>query len=136
MIEAGKKSGSLITAEVGLEQGKEIFVVPGSIADSRYEGGNELLKSGAVLVTGVRDILDGLGLFYDCDVIERKKKIDDMLETTEKMVYAMLSLEPMHISEIVEKTGLSPAAVMESLLSMQMRHLVQAIGNHYFTIKL
>ena len=136
VIEAGKKSGSLITAEAGLEQGKEIFVVPGSIADSRYEGGNELLKSGAVLVTGIKDILDGLGLFYDCDVVERKKKINDMLETTEKMVYAMLSLEPVHISEIIEKTGLSPVSVMEILLSMQIRHLVQAIGNNYFAIKL
>lgn len=136
VIEAGKKSGSLITAEAGLEQGKEIFVVPGNIADSRYEGGNELLKSGAVLVTGIRDILDGLGLFYDCDVIERKKKVNDMLETTEKMVYAMLSLEPVHISEIIEKTGLTPVSVMEILLSMQMRHLVQTIGNNYFAIRL
>ena len=65
VIEAKKGSGSLITAETGLEQGREIFVVPGSITNPQYEGGNELLKSGACLVTNIKDILDGLGLFYD-----------------------------------------------------------------------
>lgn len=74
VIEAGKGSGSLITAEIGLEQGRDIFVVPGNLMNPKYEGGNELLKNGAGLVTKVRDILDGLGLFYDSDVVERKKK--------------------------------------------------------------
>lgn len=136
VIEAGKKSGSLITAELGLEQGKEIFVVPGNITNPRYEGGNKLLKNGAVLVTSVLDILDGLGLFFDQDVVERKKKSEDMLETAEKIVYAILSLEPIHISEIVEKTGLELSAAIEILLSLQMKQLVQTVGNNYFAIKL
>lgn len=136
VIEAGKKSGSLITAEVGLEQGKEIFVLPGNITNPRYEGGNELLKNGAVLVTSVLDILDGLGLFFDHDVVESKKKSKDMLETVEKMVYASLSLEPIHISEIVGKTGLELSDTIEILLSLQMKQLVQTVGNNYFAIKL
>lgn len=136
VVEAKKGSGSLITAELGLEQGKEIFVVPGSIANPRYEGGNGLLKNGAALVTEVRDILDGMGLFFDRDVIERKKKSQDMLETAEKIVYAILSLEPVHLSEIVEKTGLELSTVMESVLSLQMKQLAQAVGNQYFAIKL
>ena len=136
VIEAGKGSGSLITAELGLEQGKEIFVLPGNITNPRYEGGNELLKNGAVLVTSVLDILDGLGLFFDQDVVERKKKSKDMLETAEKMVYASLGLEPIHISEIVEKTGLELADTMEILLSLQMKQLVQTVGNNYFAMKL
>ena len=47
-------------AEIGLEQGREIFVVPGNLMNPKYEGGNELLKNGAALVTKVQDILDGL----------------------------------------------------------------------------
>lgn len=73
VIEARKGSGSLITAEAGLEQGREIFVVPGSITNPQYEGGNDLLKSGACLVTNIKDILDGLGLFYDEDVKDSVK---------------------------------------------------------------
>lgn len=136
VIEAGKGSGSLITAEIGLEQGREIFVVPGNLMNSKYEGGNELLKNGAALVTKVQDILDGLGLFYDCDVIERKKKINVMLETTEKIVYASLSLEPVHISQIAQKTGLELSSAMETLFSLQGKQLVQTVGNNYFAIKL
>ncbi|RKI44231.1 DNA-protecting protein DprA [bacterium D16-51] len=136
VIEAGNRSGSLITAEQGLEQGKEIFVIPGNIMDSKYDGSNELLKNGAVLATSVRDILDGLGLFFDRDVIERKKKSEVMLETAEKIVYAMLSLEPVHLAQIAEETGMELPRVMEILLSLQIKNLVQAIGNNYFMIKL
>lgn len=135
VIEAGKKSGSLITAELALEQGKEIFVLPGNITNPQYEGSNELLKNGAIPVTSVLDILDGFGLFFDEDVVERKKKTQDMLETAEKMVYASLSLEPVHISEITEKTGIELSEVMEILFSLQMKQVVQTVGNNYFAIK-
>ncbi len=136
VIEAGKESGSLITAEIGLEQGKDIFVVPGNLMNPKYEGGNELLKNGAGVVTKVQDILDGLGLFYDTDVVERKKKINVMLETTEEIVYASLSLEPVHISQIAQKAGLEPVSAMEVLFSLQRKQLVQTVGNNYYAIKL
>lgn len=136
LIEARKDSGSLITAELGLEQGKEIFVLPGSIMNPQYEGGNELLKSGAGFVTNVRDILDGLGLYYDEDVCERKKKCEDMLETTEKIVYAILSLEPLHISQIAQLCGLELEKVMEILLSLQLKRYVNMIGGNYYIINL
>lgn len=136
VIEAKKKSGSLITAETGLEQGREIFVVPGGMCDPQYEGGNELLKQGAVLVTRVEDILDGLGLFFDEDVVTKKKKTNFMLETTEKIVYSILSLEPIHISELMNETGLSMPVLMEQLLSLQGKRLIKSIGNNYYVIRL
>lgn len=136
VIEARKGSGSLITAELGLEQGKEVFVVPGNIYESNYKGGNELLKSGALLTTEIKDILDGLGLFFDCDVIERKKKTQELLETSEKIVYAMLSLEPVSVSKLVQQTGISIGEIMEILLSLQKKKLVKALGNHYYAIRL
>ncbi|MBR1741312.1 MAG: DNA-processing protein DprA [Lachnospiraceae bacterium] len=136
VIEARKRSGSLITAECGLEQGKEIFVVPGGISDPQYEGGNALLKSGAVLVTEVKDILDGLGIYLDMDLIERKKKTNIMLETTEKMVYAILSLEPIHISTLSREVRIEPAKLMEILLSLQKKGAVEMVGNNYFIVKI
>lgn len=136
VIEAGEKSGSLITAELGAEQGKDIFVVPGSITDPSYAGSNRLIQSGALLVTQTKDILDGLGLFFDEDVIERKKISKDMLETSEEIVYAILSLEPIHISQIAEETGLELSSVIKSMVSLQEKNLVQVVGNNYYIIKL
>ncbi len=116
VIEAREGSGSLITAELGLEQGKDIFVVPGNIDDSLYSGSNELIKSGAALVTNTRDIMDAMGIFKDDSIDKYKKKVEVMLETTEKMVYSSLSLEPAHVSEISLKCGLNIANTMEILL--------------------
>lgn len=136
VIEAGEKSGSLITAELGLDQGKEVFVVPGDIYNPCYRGSNRLIQSGAALVTKTRDILDGLGIFMDEDASVRKKKCEVMLETSEKIVYSYLGLEPIHISELVRMSGLSLQRIMELLLSMEFKGIVRQIGNQYYAIVL
>lgn len=134
VIEAGKKSGSLITARLALDQGKDLFVVPGAVWDSSYEGSNQLIQSGAALVTKTKDILDGLGIFWDEDVSERKKKCEVLLETTEKIVYSYLSLEPIHLSEIVRMSGISIPKAIEILFSMEMKGVVKNVGNHYYAV--
>ena len=136
MIEAGKKSGSLITAELGLDQGKEVFVVPGDIYNPCYIGSNQLIQSGAALVTKTRDILDGLGIFMDEDASVRKKKCEVMLETSEKIVYSYLGLEPIHISELVRISGLSVQRTVNLLLSMELKGVVRQVGNQYYAIVL
>lgn len=135
VIEARIGSGSLITAEYGMEQGKEIFVVPGSVGNPLYEGGNAMLKDGAVLVTETKDILDGLGIFLDKKISTKKKKTNLLLETSEKIVYAILSLEPVHVSEIVELSGIGTLESVEVLLSLQKKGLVQCFGNNYYALK-
>lgn len=134
VIEAGENSGSLITAETGLDQGKEIFVVPGSILNPSYQGSNLLLQEGACLVTQVRDILDGLGIFYDEDISIKKKKIELMLETPEKIVYAILGFDPIHISDLAERTGLPVTEVMDSLGNLERKKLIRMVGNHYYAL--
>ncbi|CDE69133.1 DNA-processing protein DprA [Jutongia huaianensis] len=136
VIEAGKKSGSLITAELGLDQGKEVFVVPGDIYNPCYIGSNQLIQSGAALVTKTRDILDGLGIFMDEDASVRKKKCEVMLETSEKIVYSYLGLEPIHISELVRISGLSVQRTVNLLLSMELKGVVRQVGNQYYAIVL
>lgn len=136
VIEAGEKSGSLITAELGLDQGKEVFVVPGDIYNPCYSGSNRLIQSGAALVAKTRDILDGLGIFMDEDASVRKKKCEVMLETSEKIVYSYLGLEPIHISELVRMSGLSLQRIMDLLLSMELKGVVRQIGNQCYAIVL
>lgn len=136
VIEARKGSGSLITATYALEQGKEIFVVPGSIVNRMYEGGNELLKSGGMVVTNARDVMDGLGIFVDTDLSAQKKKNKVMLETAEKIVYAMLGFDGIHISEIVAKTGLAVPKVIEIVLSLENKGLIADVGQHHYALKL
>lgn len=136
VVEAGKKSGSLITAEFALEQGRDVFVVPGAIDDERYEGSNELIKSGAALITGPRDVIDALGLFYDESVGFLKKKNAAALETSEKIVYASLGLEPAHISEISRKTGFDVRRTMEVLMELETKHYVIMAGGNYFALRI
>lgn len=134
VVEARENSGSLITAETGLDQGKEIFVIPGSILNPSYRGSNRLLQEGACLVTQVRDILDGLGIFYDEDISMKKKKIEVMLETPEKIVYASLGFDPIHISDLAERTGLPVTDVMDSLGNLERKQLIRMVGNHYYAL--
>ena len=136
VIEAGQKSGSLITAEMGLEQGREVFVVPGSIMNPLYKGGNSLIKQGAAVITETMDILDALGIFYESGIEEKKIKNDVLLETSEKIVYASLSLEPAHISEIAHRTGFNVQKAMDLLISLEMKKLIRMVGNNYYAIKL
>lgn len=134
VLEARERSGSLITAQLGAEQGRDVFVVPGDITNPGYVGSNRLIQSGAALVTGIRDILDALGIFLDEDVSARKKKNEVMLETTEKIVYSYLGLEPIHLSEIARISGISVRRTMELLLSMELKGVVKDIGNHYYAV--
>jgi DNA processing protein len=136
VVEAGKKSGSLITAELAMEQGKDVFVVPGDIFNPSYAGSNQLIQSGAALVTKTRDILDCLGIFLDEDASGRKKKCEVLLETAEKIVYSYLGLEPIHISELSRMSGFTVQRTMELMLSMELKGVVKQIGTQYYAIVL
>lgn len=99
-------------------------------------GSNSLIKNGAFLVTQTRDILDGLGIFLDEDASVRKKKCEVMLETSEKIVYSYLGLEPIHISELVRMSGLPVQRIMQLVLSLEMKGVIKQIGNQYYAIVL
>lgn len=78
IMEARKKSGSLITASLGLEQGKEIFALPGRITDDLSAGCNELIQSGAGILTSPEDVLDYMGIFHEKSVLTVKKTRRDL----------------------------------------------------------
>lgn len=131
VIEAGEKSGSLITAHVGLEQGKEIFALPGRITDRVSRGCNMLIRDGAAILTSPADVLEYLGV-----PLEKKsnsyEKEDKGLAKTEKMVYSFLDCEPKHIEEICGSLNLEVSRCMEILLDLELGGMIERTAGQYY----
>jgi len=138
VVEAAPKSGSLITARLATEQGREVFAVPGSIQSEQSRGTNGLIKQGARLVETVEDILDEL--VSQCEpsfrarmqarraALTRPVQSGRLsLEQDEATLYAALSMEPVHIDELIAKTGLPAAAVSGLLLSLELKGAIRQL---------
>ena len=132
IMEAKKQSGSLITAEYALQYGKDVFALPGRVGDKLSEGCNELIKSGAMALTEVEDILCNLGVFSQSDKNKKHNKINIVLEKENEVVYSVLDLLPQGIEEIIRKTGMNSAEVLEVLMQLILEGLVvEPVKNHY-----
>lgn len=131
VIEARERSGSLITADLALEQGKDVFAVPGRVGDPLSGGCLNLLKQGAEPVTCPEDIIEN---FHLREMVERHtlEKEPCTLDTPEKKIYAALSLEPKHIDQIILETNMVMTQVFSILLKMELDGYVrQPVKNHY-----
>lgn len=135
VIEAKEKSGSLITVDMGLEQGKDIFALPGRITDKLSEGCNNLIKMGAKPVTNPNEILEDL-LPNHVDKKAKSKININSLEQKGKVVYANLSLVPRHIEEISMDTNMAIDELMEQLLDLELRgYARQTMKNYYVLVE-
>lgn len=131
VIEARQKSGSLITAHLGLEQGKEIFALPGRITDPLSEGCNDLIKTGAGILTSPADVLEYMGILYEKQLISYKKN-QKGLAKSEKMVYSCLDSEPRHPEQIAVHTGLTISQCISALMELELGGFaVRAEGQCY-----
>ncbi len=130
VIEAKEKSGSLITVDYGLEQGKEIYALPGRATDRLSEGCNNLIRMGAKLVTSPEDILEELISGY-----QRKgkpKKCSNDITPTQEHVLLCLNFNPKHLEEIIDRSGMPVEVLMEQLLQLElMGRIRQPIKNCY-----
>lgn len=129
VIEAAAKSGSLITARSALESGREVLAVPGSIHSSLSEGPNNLIKMGATPVTAIDDILQSFGL------VKPNAKPQDAYvpgSREEKTLRDLLSQDPLHIDELVDRSALPAKTVTATLTLMEMKSAARHIGGMYY----
>ena len=137
VVEARKRSGSLITADYGLEHGKNVYAVPGRLSDELSEGCNHLISQGAMLVESPEDILKDLEFSRkDIQKFSKEKPSREKipLETREKIVYANLSLEPKHVNQISMETGLAFQELIGSLLFLEKEHYIKEISKNYYVL--
>lgn len=130
VVEAGDRSGALITVRWALEQNREVFVVPGSILSPKSKGGNRLIQDGAKLVTNYQDILEELNLTAVSQQLEARELIP--ATDVEAQLLKHLSMEPVHIDEVHHRSGLPIVMVSSTLSMMELKGMVrQVAGMNY-----
>ena len=132
VTEAGESSGALITADLALEQNRDVLAVPGSVLSPASRGTNHLIQEGAKLVQNCQDILEELNLRAVAQQLEFKEIIP--ASDTESLLMKKLSAEPAHIDEICASSGLPVSTVSSTLAMMELKGLVKSIGSMKYVL--
>jgi len=136
VVEAGAKSGALITANFAVEQGREVFAVPGPITSMRSVGTNHLIKEGARLVQGLDDILQELDLklraLRKMETTASGATIPKNLSSEEQHIWEILTDEPQHIDALSQKLGEPSSRVLSLLLTLELKDVVKQLPGAYF----
>lgn len=130
VVEAGEKSGSMITVDFALEQGREVFAVPGNINNPMSRGPHKLIKQGAKLVERVEDLLEELGIQSLFPEPRAKKKIT--LSYDEDKVCKLVSMEPVHLEELINRSGFASGQVSALLVVLELKGLVRQLPGKYY----
>ncbi len=126
VVEAGERSGALITVAFALEQGREVFAVPGSIYSRASQGTNRLIRDGATLVTGAQDILAALSWTSAAAQQEAQQALPD--DPTEAALLGLLGYEPQHADDLGRASGLPAPAVSAALAMLELKGLARQVG--------
>lgn len=132
VVEARKKSGSLITADLALEQGRDVYAVPGRMGDALSEGCNQLIMQGAGIISDLNNLMEALNLVK---VTKKSKKENYNLEICENMVYICLDFHGKSLEEIVDCTKYSQEEVLCALLQLQVKGLAVEISQNRYALK-
>ncbi len=141
IVEATLRSGSLITARLAAEQNREVFAVPGSINSFKSTGTHTLIKQGAKLVEQAGDIMEEISHWIDPSVSEDKHVVEvntipvPPLSPLETSVSRELEHYPLHIDDLIRKLGLEPSVLSSTLLSLELKGIVQQEPGKFFYIK-
>jgi DNA processing protein len=135
VVEAGEHSGALITVDYALEQGRDVFAIPGSIFARTSAGTNRLIARGAGLVAEAQDVLDALNL--GAVSVQQEVAATVPADPAEAALLEHLSGEPRHVDEIGRASGLGASAVLATLSLMELKGSVRQVGvMHYVLAKM
>ena len=136
IMEASYRSGSLITARLALEQGREVFAVPGNVDAPGSKGTNRLIKEGAKVVTNLNDIIEEIVPQWQSAASSEEKvavKVRSEDAGTEgRKILELFERSPIHIDELIQKTGLSSSTMASVLLDLELRGFVTQLPGKLF----
>jgi len=145
IVEAGEKSGSLITARLALEQGREVFAVPGSIDAVGSRGTNKLIKQGAKLIENTDDILEEILPQVERTIVLKPHSIanskviaaksSEILSAVDQKIIGFISGDRVHIDDLISSTGLSSADILSTLTTLELKGIVQQHPGKFFSKK-
>jgi DNA processing protein len=133
VVEAGERSGSLITAHFALEQGREVFAVPGNVTSTKSRGVNRLIKEGAKLVERVEDILEELSIEVLPNLPVPKPPSFE-LAPDEAEIYALLGQGPLQIDDIIVQSALTVGEVSATLLRLELKGAIMQLPGKHFAV--
>ena len=140
IVEAALKSGSLITARMAMEQGREVFAIPGSIHNPLARGCHQLIREGAKLVETVNDIIEELGALAQVELPQQVTMqeaatmhgAEDEMDEDYQLLFEYLGFDPISIDELIENSGLTPDAVSSMLLLLELQGTIESLpGGRY-----
>jgi DNA processing protein len=138
VVEATEKSGSLITAHLALEQGREVFAVPGEAGSSRSRGTHRLIREGAKLVETAEDVVEEIApqlLAAGRGRQTAPATLPPDFDPGARKIFEMVLGSALQIDELIEASGFSPAKVSEILLDLEIRgHLKQLPGKRFIAM--
>lgn len=133
VIEAASKSGTSITVGAALEQGKDVFALPGRITDPLGRGCNQLIRDGAFPLTEPQDILRYLGITEENPAKTLKEKAMNGLSEEEKGILRVMSSDPMHVEDIAEKVSMDVSKTIHLLSMLELHGNIRSHGGAYYS---
>lgn len=131
VVEAGVRSGSLITARLAAEQGRDVFAIPGSIHNPTSKGCHYLIRQGARLVESVEDIVQEFQSIHLFDIPELSENSVTSAQIEENPLYNLIDYAPTSIDELIERSGLTADKVSSILVELELKGAIAEINGGY-----
>ena len=131
VMEAKEKSGSLITVDLALEQGKDIYALPGPVSSPLSKGCNRLIHQGAEILLGQKESCENLEIQGEKEGQTREPE-EKILDKTENMVYSRFGFDPKSLEELAEQMGLSVQVILPKLIALELKGKIREISTHRY----